>query len=504
MKELSTDRLLSIGMALTADKKTMERRVRGIFAKQKSAKPAKLLALALCFALGAACFTTACIPIVSSGNAEEVVWYVDENGKVQADWSSAAPYEKTILGAEAEASALQLPARVEKEISGLPDNMSASVDAEVVGLDQTTYPVYVVQRGQFTQESFEQTLDVLTDGAELFEPRESDGTSGYTKNELETAISHYRAALSQPGADTDHLQVMIDDLEAELQSASENRQGEPKTILAEHSASVSKSSAEYFDAEGKRMLLQVCFGAEDSTEGDTLAISPAGIGGYLPDAAPVDEATAQQSALDLLQKLGIDANCIRTDVWGDDAYRFVFAHRYPGMPGVRYDNVNLYNLTNSALCDGEQIRIQMDGDGLYELYWEDREELIGYANKNVPLLPFDQIYEAFEQEARDRELWRIQMEGAFSFPISEYRFTVTRFALDYAYVTCSVDSTLRYIIPVWRVFGELSLTVPETATGEDLPTLDENNAFDAMRVLNGSKERAILTINAIDGSIVYD
>jgi len=44
----------------------MERRVRGIFAKQKSAKPAKLLALALCFALGAACFTTACRPATAA------------------------------------------------------------------------------------------------------------------------------------------------------------------------------------------------------------------------------------------------------------------------------------------------------------------------------------------------------------------------------------------------------------------------------------------------------
>lgn len=68
----STDRLLTLGMALYADQKTMERRVRGVFARKKSAKPAKLLTLALCLALAAGCFTTACQPgtqPASNGNA---------------------------------------------------------------------------------------------------------------------------------------------------------------------------------------------------------------------------------------------------------------------------------------------------------------------------------------------------------------------------------------------------------------------------------------------------
>jgi len=45
MKSLSTERLLSVGMALTADKKTMERRVRGVFAKKRGPKRVKLLGL---------------------------------------------------------------------------------------------------------------------------------------------------------------------------------------------------------------------------------------------------------------------------------------------------------------------------------------------------------------------------------------------------------------------------------------------------------------------------
>ena len=62
MKHRSTDRLLTLGMALTTDKRTMERRVRGVFARKKSAKSALVLSMLLVIALGFAAFTTACQP----------------------------------------------------------------------------------------------------------------------------------------------------------------------------------------------------------------------------------------------------------------------------------------------------------------------------------------------------------------------------------------------------------------------------------------------------------
>ena len=69
---LDTDHLLTLGMALTTDKRSMERRVRGVFARRKSAKGAIALSLILACSLGFAAFTTACQPgkaIVSDSNA---------------------------------------------------------------------------------------------------------------------------------------------------------------------------------------------------------------------------------------------------------------------------------------------------------------------------------------------------------------------------------------------------------------------------------------------------
>ena len=73
MKTHSTDQLLTLGMALTTDKKAMERRVRGVFARKTSAKGVIALSLVLALTLGIGAFTTACQPgqpIASDSNAQ--------------------------------------------------------------------------------------------------------------------------------------------------------------------------------------------------------------------------------------------------------------------------------------------------------------------------------------------------------------------------------------------------------------------------------------------------
>jgi len=73
MKRMNTEHLLTLGMALTTDRKSMERRVRGVFARKKSAKGVIALSLVLVLALGFGAFTTACQPgqvTVSNSNAQ--------------------------------------------------------------------------------------------------------------------------------------------------------------------------------------------------------------------------------------------------------------------------------------------------------------------------------------------------------------------------------------------------------------------------------------------------
>ena len=72
MKRMNTEHLLTLGMALITDRRAMERRVRGVFARKRSAKGIVALSLVLVLVLGFAAFTTACQPgqtTVSGSNA---------------------------------------------------------------------------------------------------------------------------------------------------------------------------------------------------------------------------------------------------------------------------------------------------------------------------------------------------------------------------------------------------------------------------------------------------
>ncbi len=59
---INTDHLLTLGMALTTDHHAMEQRVRGVFARKKSAKGILILSAILVVTLGFGAFTTACQP----------------------------------------------------------------------------------------------------------------------------------------------------------------------------------------------------------------------------------------------------------------------------------------------------------------------------------------------------------------------------------------------------------------------------------------------------------
>ena len=69
MKRKTTRDLLSLGMALRADRSTMEQRIRGIFSK-RSSKAATAFAVLIAVFLTVGCFTTACRPVTAERAAQ--------------------------------------------------------------------------------------------------------------------------------------------------------------------------------------------------------------------------------------------------------------------------------------------------------------------------------------------------------------------------------------------------------------------------------------------------
>ena len=69
MKRKTTRDLLSLGMALYADRSTMEQRIHGIFSK-RSSKAATAFAVLIAVFLTVGCFTTACRPVTAERAAQ--------------------------------------------------------------------------------------------------------------------------------------------------------------------------------------------------------------------------------------------------------------------------------------------------------------------------------------------------------------------------------------------------------------------------------------------------
>ncbi len=82
ISEKSTDELLSLGMALHADKDTMETRIHGIFSRKRSSWIAMSIAFVLALSMGIVCFTTKVQPVTAKQNEVEVLQYNNEKTEV--------------------------------------------------------------------------------------------------------------------------------------------------------------------------------------------------------------------------------------------------------------------------------------------------------------------------------------------------------------------------------------------------------------------------------------
>ena len=88
----STQELIGLGMALRADKDTMETRIRGIFGRQKTARGASAAAILLILVLVFACFTTACRPVLAEVSPKKAPAF-DDNSQAAAQSASLLQFD---------------------------------------------------------------------------------------------------------------------------------------------------------------------------------------------------------------------------------------------------------------------------------------------------------------------------------------------------------------------------------------------------------------------------
>ncbi|HML67075.1 MAG TPA: hypothetical protein PKA81_01665 [Clostridia bacterium] len=180
MNRHTTDQLLTLGMALTTDKKTMERRVRGVFARKKSAKGVVALSLVLALALGFAAFTTACQPGESVQTLTPIPVEHQDSSALQSKPAARATdepdsnvvpvqwkTERNLLDSMVERPFQypDAPAHVDEPAYELANGVSVRVNADVVIPQTTGYGVRQCSGIGFTLDDYRRMIDYFLPNA---------------------------------------------------------------------------------------------------------------------------------------------------------------------------------------------------------------------------------------------------------------------------------------------------------------------------------------------------
>ncbi len=180
MKTHSTDHLLTLGMALTTDKRAMERRVRGVFARKRSAKGALALSAVLALALGFAAFTTACqpgqsaqslTPIPLEEKANRMPEDGSEAGTAAEPEDTAAPMQwkssQYLIGSMVE-SPFQYPIspkHIDEPKIDYGNGVSLDVNADVIIPQAAGYGVRQCNATGFTIDDYQRMIDYFLPNA---------------------------------------------------------------------------------------------------------------------------------------------------------------------------------------------------------------------------------------------------------------------------------------------------------------------------------------------------
>lgn len=162
-------------------------------------------------------------------------------------------------------------------------------------------------------------------------------------------------------------------------------------------------------------------------------------------------------------------------------YRFFFLRQ------IQDVQVLYWNSSSYADENFELIQVCVDNEGIFQVTYDNPQDLLGEMTPAADLLPFSQIQSVFEKmilvvdNPTESEAWN--KDGTPKLTTDYY---VSSVRLGLSSVAESSDADTRLLIPVWSFLG---YEVGCVNDGEP-------------EALGTNGQRALLTINAIDGTVV--
>lgn len=520
----------------------LKNRVYRMVRPQKKSRPAMIIALLMAVIMTVACFTTACQPTPkkpvvigkNDGNLEEKI----EGNKTEPT-AQTKPYE-----------ALE---RLNFEVEGLPQDYRIIFDAEVDVSDQAGWPVYSVEPAVITQEQADAVRLALLGDKVLYKPGKYR-----SHEEIERSIDYYQGELEcsvKDGHDdlVDIYQGFLKDLYVELENT-------PKDIVLEEADTnfafiESREMPELYggkeviidedcmryewtDEARKNAIEKGCehiygecwldsgrkiqFSASNGNYswGISLSVAEGDMLGKTDTTYSLDEAVNKADLM--IEQMGLDFTLVAAvsypkryrndqDEMVEDGILLHSLTYKRTIEGIPQDNiVSCINQSiseeeyRSAVMQQETITFAMDDYGINHFSWNKPMCLHEKEIANVELMPFDQVLDRIEQQLKMQTLWDPNdHEKEY---IDLRRLEISKVKMSYMMVPKKNELESYYLIPVWNVCGDMYYHYTDSYDNRDETggwILDGNHERNAWRATcDGIGDFSILTINAIDGSVI--
>lgn len=445
---------------------------------------------AIIILLGMALLLTGCAPAAPAGEES-----------VQSQTQSAQMENK--LSSETDSlSTLKLPEKFTGDWTGLDDCFIVHADA-TVQMPDGPIPTATVERKSFSQADADKLLEVLLKGNTLYQ---TVLTKQDCQEWLENLEARQRGEIPMGDASPESLEKLIPDVKAQMETAPDESEiptastifqvdergreviegtatvdGEPVYISIENSrADDTYPSTEcHFTREQTRDWVE----RGTPTEGRT------------PMECTITEKEAIQLVDDMMEELGVPSmvcDQIR-EVQSDEAmgYELEFVRSVGSFPlsrlgasgGATPDNANGTAKTWSY----EQVRAIISDEGVEYFYWLNPYTEPVIQTENVQLLPFEDIAEVFSKMIFvTNDHWR-QANEKSGFDII-HNIDVDKVELNLLRIRDKDSTAEGTIVPVWDFWA----TTKTRSADEEHRDL----------VHDGEYYEVVLTINAIDGTVI--
>ncbi len=152
----------------------------------------------------------------------------------------------------------------------------------------------------------------------------------------------------------------------------------------------------------------------------------------------------------------------------------------------------------------ERLNVYINDKGAVQFEWSQPYKVAEKLNENVELAPFEEIQDRIKQQLKETFIWQEEMDQTYqNFKLTKDNITIKNINLEYTFMPKKDDPDRELLVPVWNIYGHRqTLGVLKNENGK-WTEQDSDTAPYAKEILQSEQTTPLITLNAIDGSMLY-